>query len=953
MAKIVGAGPRACQRATTGGRPYIVDEIISRGIRMTDELKPSPKLRSEDRSHDVLRAQPRPRSLDSLLRPNSVAVIGATEREGSVGRAVLANLLKPTYKGIVYPVNPNHKILMGEKAYANLTDLPESPDLAVIATPAESVPGLIDECLAAGVKSAIILSAGFKEMGAQGAELEKRIAEKIKGKRFRVLGPNCLGVINPHWGLNATFAAQSVTPGSVAFLSQSGAMVTAILDWTAEAGIGFSTFVSTGSMMDVGWGDLIDSLWEDPHTQSILLYMESVGDAAAFLSAAREVAFTKPILVLKAGRTEAASKAAVSHTGALAGSYSVLQAALARVGALSVEKISDLFHMAQVLANQPRPKGRRLLILTNAGGPGVLATDALIEGGGEMAHPSPETLAALNQTLPAHWSHANPVDVLGDADPERYAKAVAIALKDENSDGLLAILTPQEMTDPPKTVELFQALPPMKGKPFLTSLMGGKSMEALQYKLRQSGIPSFPYPDTAVRIFNYMWRYNSNLNGLYETAMPSGEDSPDSNRLEAEKLLLAVQASGRTLLSEFESKQVMAHYGIPVVPTRLANSEEDAVKVAQETGFPVVLKLNSLTLTHKSDVGGVRLDLKRTEDVREAYKGIQTSVEAKAGAGHFQGVTVQPMVQAEGIELILGSSPDPQFGPVLLFGAGGKLVEVMKDSALGLPPLTTTLARRLMEQTRIYAALKGVRGMPPADMPALEKLLARFSSLVMEQPLIREIDINPLCVYGSKILALDARIVLNDPKVDRALWPKPVIRPYPQQYVSTFKLKDGTPAVIRPIRAEDESLLMEFNEGLSGQTVYMRYFEPKELSLRVAHQRLVRLCFLDYSREIAIVAEQKDPSTGKPRLLGVGRLSRSFGDGEMEFSLVVGDSYQHLGLGTELLRKLVEIGKAEGLKRISGYILPENSPMQNTARKLGFTVQYSNEEKVLKAELGL
>ncbi len=545
-------------------------------------------------------------------------------------------------------------------------------------------------------------------------------------------------------------------PGNVGFISQSGALCTAVLDWSLGENVGFSTFISIGSMVDVGWGDLIDYLGSDQQTTSIVIYMETIGDARSFLSAAREVARTKPIIILKAGRTQAAAQAAASHTGALTGSHEVFEAACRRSGVLTVNRIDELFSMAGGLAKQPHPRGPRLTILTNAGGPGVLATDALISAGGRLSELSPQTLAALNQMLPAHWSHSNPVDILGDADPQRYAKALEIAAQDPNSDGLLVILTPQAMTDPTLTAEQLKPHATSTGKPILASWMGGAEVAGGNMILNRASIPTFPYPDTAAQVFDYMWRYSSNLRSLYETPLPSlelGKDGPDLAR--ASKLIETARQSGRTILTEVESKQLLAAYGIPTVETRVATSETEAVTCAEEIGYPVVLKLFSETITHKTDVGGVQLNLSGVDAVRRAYRAIEAAVRDKVGAEHFLGVTVQPMIPLDGYELILGSSLDPQFGPVLLFGSGGQLVEVYRDRALALPPLTTTLARRMMEQTRVFTALEGVRGRPPVDLAALEQLLVRFSYLVVEQRQVKEIDINPLLASTGRLLALE------------------------------------------------------------------------------------------------------------------------------------------------------------------------------------------------------
>jgi acetyltransferase len=726
----------------------------------------------------------------------------------------------------------------------------------------------------------------------------------------------------------------------VAFLSQSGALLTAVLDWSLAEQVGFSAIVSTGSMLDVGWGDLIEYFGNDPQTRNIVMYMESVGDARAFLSAAREVALRKPIIVIKAGRSEAASKAASSHTGAMTGSDEVFDAALRRCGVLRVQSISDVFYMAEALGKQPRPRGPRLTILTNAGGPGVLATDTLIANGGELAALSGETVEALNSLLPPHWSHGNPIDILGDADPVRYAKALEIALRDPNSDGLLVILAPQGMTDPKKVAEGLAPHAKMHGKPLLASWMGGKMVAGGVESLNAAGIPTFSYPDTAARVFDFMWKYTDDLRELYETP-EFAEDvaGMEIARQKVSGVLDVVRRAGRTLLTEAESKQVLALYNIPTVETRVARSEADAISSANAIGYPVVLKVHSETITHKTDVGGVKLNLQNEAAVREAYREIEFAVVAHADRTQFQGVTVQPMVRLEGYELILGSSADAQFGPVILFGAGGQLVEVFKDRALALPQLNTTLSRRLIEQTQIAKALRGVRGRAPVDMAALEGILVRFSRLVVEQPWIKEMDINPLLASPEKILALDARIVLHNAKTPESELPRPAIRPYPSRYVSSWKMKDGTQILIRPIRPEDEPAMIAFHETLSERSVYLRYFHMEKLSERVAHDRLIQKCFIDYDREMALVAVRAGAG-GAEEILGIGRLSKNVGTREAEVAVLVTDKVQRQGLGMEIVRRLIVVARDEKLESIEANTLPENIAMRALSAGLGFKSEW-------------
>ncbi len=850
-------------------------------------------------------------------------------------------------------MTPSHPEVLGITTHKRIGDIPGGVDLALIVTPAQTVPAIIGECVDAGVKSAVVISAGFREQGHDGALLEEEIQKHLRRGSLRVVGPNCMGFMNPTIGLNATFAKSMPKAGSVAFLSQSGALQTAILDWSQKEHVGFSAIVSTGSMLDVGWGDLIYHFGDDPHTKSILVYMESVGDARSFLSAAREIALSKPIIVIKAGRSEAASRAAASHTGALTGSDDVLEAAFRRCGVLRVQNIADLFYMAEALSKQPRPRGPRLSIVTNAGGPGVLATDALISTGGQLTVLSAETIRTLNSFLSSHWSRSNPVDVLADADAEKFVKAVDIVSKDPASDGLLVIIAPQGLADPTKTAEEMKKYAHSSTKPLLASWMGGDGVAEGTAILNTAGIPTFSYPDTAARAFTYMWRYTYNLRGLYETpALVEGPESAAARRIEVAERLLRTRSSGRAMLNEFESKQLLAGYGLPVVDTRMAETEEEAVRCASAIGYPVVLKLLSNTIAHKTDVNGVRLRLQSTDEVRDAFRAIKTSVTEKAGADHFLGVTVQPMVRRDGYELILGSVVDPQFGPVILFGSGGVMVEVYGDRALALPPLNTTLAQRMMEQTRIFAALKGVRGRAPVNLTALEEILVRFGQLVMEQPSIKEIDINPLLATPERILALDARIVLHDPAILPQQLPRPAIRPYPSQYVHDWKFKDGATVTIRPIRPEDEPLMVQFHTTLSERSVYLRYFCSLSLSTRVEHERLVRICFASYDRGFALVADRKDPETGQHEVLGVGRFS-AINRTEAEAAVLVSDRWQGRGLGTELLASVARVAREEKYKRLTGEILRDNLATQAIFKKAGFQLRPMDDPSSVSAQVEL
>ncbi|HVT96105.1 MAG TPA: bifunctional acetate--CoA ligase family protein/GNAT family N-acetyltransferase [Acidobacteriaceae bacterium] len=898
-----------------------------------------------DPAHDLVSIQHSP--LASIFTPKSVALIGATERVGSVGRSVMMNLTSSSFGGPVWPVNPKSPTILGIPAYKSIKELPGVPDLVVVTTPAATVPGIIQEAVDLGVPSAVVISAGFKEVGESGKALERQIAQIIRG-RMRLIGPNCLGVMNPVGGLNATFAKAMVPAGRLAFISQSGALLTAILDWCIREHVGLSGCVSAGSMLDITFGELIDHYGKDPNTDSIVLYMESIGDARSFLSAAREVALNKPILVIKAGRTAAAAKAAASHTGSLTGSDDVLDAAFQRAGVLRVQSISEIFNISEVLAKQPRPKGPRLTILTNAGGPGVLATDALISAGGELTEISPETMTTYDNFLPSAWSHNNPVDILGDAEPERYAKALEIASQDKNTDGMLVILTPQGMTNPTEVAEHLIPYARSTGKPVIASWMGGDYVARANEVLAKAGIPAFAYPDAAAEAFVATWKHTSNLRDLYETPTTRSGSVLDTKRDLAGSIVDQVRARRRTILTEYESKQLLAAYGIPTVRTELATTPEEAAQKALEIGYPVVLKLHSETITHKTDVGGVKLNLRSAGEVVTAFSDIQKSVTEKVGAEHFLGVTVQRFAKLEGYEIILGSSIDPQLGPVLLFGTGGQLVEVYKDRALALPPLTATLARHQMEQTKIFKALKGVRGRKPVDLDALDALVVRFSELVVEQRWIREIDINPLLASPDGLIALDARVVLHEPGTTEDQLPRPAIRPYPVQYIGKWESRSGADVLVRPIRPEDEPLIVDFHDRLSERTVVQRYFTSLALSARTAHERLTRICFIDYDRELALVAEVNDPKKGK-LIAGVSRMIRQNHGQNATLAVVIADDFQGQGLGGELMRRTLAAARAEGIEQVQVYFLPENNRMRKLSQKLGFTL--TEENGLMRGEL--
>jgi len=893
----------------------------------------------------------RHQQLDSIFYPKSVAIIGARDKEGTVGRTILWNLLRSPFGGIIYPINPKRKSVFGIKCYPSIKDIPETVDLAIVAVNAGLVPDIINECSDAKVSSAIIVSAGFTELGEKGKILERKIRENAKKGRMRIIGPNCLGVMNPVIGLNATFAADIALNGNIAFISQSGALCTAVLDWSIKEKVGFSAFVSIGSMIDVNWGDLINYFGNDSNTESILIYMEEVKDARAFLSAAREVALTKPIILIKAGITEESAKAAESHTGALSGRDDVLNAALRRVGVLRVDSIADLFSMAELLSKHPKPKGANLTIISNAGGPAVIATDSLIKNGGSLTKISLEIMECLNGFLPDAWSRNNPIDILGDASAETYAKTLEIAVKDENAHGILAIVTPQYMTDSTAIAKELAKHAHDKQKPILASWMGAKSVEEGIEILTDNQISCFSFPDEACKAFAYMWKYSFNLLSIYETPFVRFSLSKESERFEKVKQIFSdVRKDKRTVLTEVESKAVLEAYDIKTAITYPATTKKEAVDLAKKIGFPVVLKLLSKKITHKSDVGGVKLNLNTENEVEQAFDEIFQSIEEAKCENCFDGVSIQPMMKLDGYEIILGSSVDPQFGPVLLFGMGGQLTEVFTDYSLGLPPLNFTLAKRMMQETKIYKALKGFRGKKAVNKQELMAVLVKFSKLIASFSEISECDINPLLVSEDKIIALDARIVLFDESVKKENLPKLAIRPYPHYYIKNERMKDNTPVKIRPIRPEDEYLMVKFFQDVSKKSVFNRYLKVVHYDELITKERLIRICFNDYDREIALVVVLQREGFEK-EIIGVGRLTKIAGTDDAMFALMIQDTYHHQGLGTKLLEMLIDIAKNEKVHTVIAHLRPENNEMQAICIKLGFNLIKDEKTDLIRAEL--
>lgn len=880
-----------------------------------------------------------------MLNPESIAMIGATEKEG-VGRTIMENLLQS--KNVkIYPINPERKTVLGIDCYPDITSVPLPVDLAIIATPAKTVPELVEECGKAGVGGIIIVSAGFKEIGEEGKKLEEKIIEIRKKYGLRIIGPNCLGVIRPNIHLNASFLKADPEPGKIAFISQSGALGTAILDWAITAHIKFSMFASLGSMIDVDFGDLIDFLGEDPNTRSIMIYMESVGNAKKFMSATKGFARNKPVIIVKTGRFAQSAKAAMSHTGAMAGDDRVYDAAFKRAGAVRVKEVADLFNAAEVLDSKHLPKGPKLAIVTNAGGPGVMATDTLIELGGELAKLSDANIKEMDSFLPLYWSKGNPIDVLGDADIKRYVSSVNVCLKDPEVNGILVIYTPQGATQPDDLARTISEIARKAFKPILTVMMGGERVKTARDIFVRNDIPTYDTPEEAVKTYMYMHSYGRNLELLYETPaeLPVDQMPPKSN---LKALIKKVVKEGRNILTEDESKRFLLNYGIPTTRLSLTRTVEEAIILANKIGYPVVLKISSLDISHKSDVGGVITGINSDEKLKEEYDGLLKRVKEKAPQARISGATVQKMIEKIDYEIMLGAKKDNYFGSVILFGLGGVNAEIFGDFSIGLPPLNQTLARRLMEETKVYRMIQGFRGKQPADIRQLEQIMVAFSNILVDFPEIAEMDINPIAISDGKAYALDARIIIDKDALEyTSQYPHLVITPYPTKYVMPWKLTDGTEVILRPIRPEDEPLELEMLTTLSEETLRNRFFHVIK---NITHEMLIRFCNIDYDRDITIIAEVKKPD--KKSMIGIGRIIIEPDIRTGEFAVVVHDDYQGKGLGYKLLDLVIGIAAEKGLENIFGIILTDNKKMLKMCEDLGFTIKHLP-DGISRAELGL
>jgi acetyltransferase len=881
--------------------------------------------------------------LTPLFEPQSVALVGASERAGSVGAVLVQNMLEAKYRGALYAVNPKYKSVQGVQCFDAIGKVPPRVDLAVVATPPRAVPEVIEQCGRAGVRSAVVITAGFSEVGPAGAKLERALLENARRHRLRVIGPNCLGLMRPALGLNATFARGTPYAGSLGLISQSGAICTALLDWARPHKVGFSSVVSLGGSTDVDFGEIIDYLVEDPKTEHILLYIEGVRSARRFVSALRAAARVKPVILMKVGRHPAGSRAAVSHTGAIVGMDDVFDAVVKRAGVVRVTTIGQLVAAAQALAAHVRPQGERLAIVTNGGGPGVMAADRAADLGIPLAQLSPPTVEALKRTLPENWSHGNPVDLIGDADPARYRTAVAACLADEQVDGVLAMLAPQAMTAASDAARAVIEAAKGSSKPVLACWMGEEQTAEARRVLGEARIPVFRTPDPAVEMFGHLSAFYRNQRALLQTPGPlAAQGAPD---LEGARAIVdAALGERRAVLSEMESKALLAAFRIPIARTVLARSAREAMLIAEELGVPVAMKVDSADITHKSDVNGVRLNVAGAPNVQAAYQQILDEVQRRRPEARVNGVTVEPMVRRQhGRELMVGMLRDPVFGPAIVFGTGGTAVEVHRDRAVALPPLNRFLVADMIRGTRVARLLGEFRRMPPVDMPALEEVLLRVSELVCEIPALAELDVNPLIADESGAIAVDARVVLRPPAPQRDRYAHMAIHPYPAHLVGTWQPAQGPLVTLRPIRPEDAEMEKAFVRKLSPESRYFRFMDTlRELTPAM----LVRFTQIDYDREMAFVATVAGDSGEEE--IGVSRYVTNPDAESCEFAIVIADDWHRKGLGRRLMTQLIEVARARGLRSMIGHVLAENRSMLTLCQHLGFVISDSPEGPILK-----
>jgi acetyltransferase len=873
------------------------------------------------------------RNLDSLFKPRSVALIGATPRPGAVGAVVARNLQRAGFGGELMFVNPHHHAIEGLHVCPRVADLRHPPDLAIIVTPPESVPPLISELAERGTRGAVIITAGFGELGQQGRALQQAALDAAKPHLLRIIGPNCVGVMVPGIGLDATFSHLAAPAGDIAFVSQSGAMVTAMLDWAVPRGIGFSHVVSLGDMADVDFADMLDYLAADAHTRAILLYAEGVTNGRKFMSAARAASRLRPVLVLKAGRSTAGAHAASSHTGALAGTDAVYDAAFRRAGMLRVATMAELFDAAETLALTREQVGEKLAILTNGGGAGVLATDALIAAGGQLAPLSEDTITELSRVLPLTWSHGNPVDIIGDASGKRYAEAVAALIRDRNLDAILVLNCPTALAEPEEAaaavIDVVASAEPgsLRGRNVFTAWLGEYSAHAARQRFAEARIATYETPDSAVAAFMHRVSYRRVQELLMETP-PARADAFEPNADAARHVITTALANGKSWLDPTEAGAVLRAYGIAIVPEVVAQDPDDAVAIAASIGFPVALKIRSPDITHKTDIGGVSLGLADAEKVRREASAMLERVSAARPEARLDGFVLQPMISRPGaVELLVGLIDDPVFGPVVAFGQGGTAVEIIRDSSLEFPPLNVLLARRLIARTRVWQLLQGYRGKPAANLDAVVEVLTQVSQLAADNPEIRELDINPLLADPAGAMAVDVRV-----RIAPVRYPgntRLAIAPYPRDLESTEGLRDGTVLRVRPLRPEDEPLLRDLAEHMSAEDLRLRFFTPVR---GLTHTVAARLSQLDYDREMALLAEREGTALGVAHFFADPDRLRA------EYAIAVRSDWKGRGVGFLLMTRLIAIARQWGIGELVGEIMRENEPMLQMCRELGFVI---------------
>jgi acetyltransferase len=872
--------------------------------------------------------------LHRLFEPKSVALVGASEKPGSVGRQVLQNLVSGEFKGDIYPVNRNYETILGLPGYPTIGDIDHTIDLVVMAIPAKDIPEVMRQCGERQVGAVVIISAGFGEVGPVGLALQNELVDLARTFQIPMVGPNCLGVMRPEVGLNATFAKSGAASGQVALVAQSGAFCTALLDWADSRGFGFSAVASLGETADVGFGEVLDFLAVDPNTRSILLYIESISDARAFISGLRVAARLKPVVIVKAGRNTTGSHAAVTHTGGEFGSDAVFDAALQRAGAVRVTTVNQLFAAAHTLASNTRVKGGRLAVVTNGGGPGVMAADHAADLDVPIAELGEPTIKALAEALPDHWSHSDPVDILGDADGDRYEQAVRLVLADKNVDGVLVLLAPQGMTDPTACAEAVVRAAAESRKPVLASWMGEKQVREGRERLGAAGIPNFSSPEAGVDAFGYLAAYHRNQSKLLQAPTPLSEHrEPDVDG--ARMIIQDVIDERRSVLSNTEARAVIKAFRIPVAPSINVNSPADALVAAETLGLPVAMKINSPDISHKSDVGGVRLNLREPRSVRSAYREMIDEVSARVPEASISGVTVEPMMERpHAREVMVGISRDPVFGPVVSFGAGGTTMDINADTEVALPPLNVYLCKELIHRTRAERALKRIRQLPEADLKGVIDVLMRVSEMACELPEIEELVINPILVDEDSAVAVDAWLSVAPPRTSTAHYGHMAIHPYPSGLETAWQTHDGMEIVVRPIRPEDARIEQTFVDGLSPESKYFRFmYRMGDISPTM----LARFTQIDYDREMALVAVENE-GDDDARLLGVARYVGNPDGQSCEFALTVADDMQRKGIGRQLMHMLMNVARDRGLSIMEGDVLAQNRKMLRLCEKLGFRV---------------